>query len=353
MPLFAGRLLLADAAVDGYLEVEGGRVVKWGEGPAPARPDATGWIVPSPVNAHTHVADAFLRDRPDKPRTVPELVGPGGWKLRNLAQGAAVDIKVGIERYTQEMAGIGTTRFLDFREGGLAGVQFLRSIARDLPVEPFILGRPTTNTFDEAEAKALVAQADGIGLSALRDFKDASDVEAWAEVCHRARKPFALHVSEAKREDIDAVVALAPTFLVHATQASKADLQAVADADIPVVVCPRSNAYYGSKTPLDRMVDAGVTVAIGTDNGMLHDGNLLADLGLLRSWFPRMSIERLLRQATWNGRRLIGLPPSLPPKKGQALDVVVLPEDPLTVPRTRPSLAPAPAPPRTSREDDA
>ncbi|MFA5945028.1 MAG: amidohydrolase family protein [Candidatus Thermoplasmatota archaeon] len=353
MPLFAGRLLLADAAVAGYLEVEGGRVIDWGEGPAPARPDATGWIVPSPVNAHTHVADAFLRDLPDKPRSVPELVGPGGWKQRHLAQGAAADIKAGIEQYTQEMAAIGTTRFLDFREGGLGGVRFLRSIAADLTVEPFILGRPATNTFDDAEAKALVAEADGIGLSALRDFKDPGDAEAWAEVCHRLHKPFALHVSEAKREDIDAVVALAPTFLVHATQATKADLQAIADADIPVVVCPRSNAYYGHKTPLDRMVDAGVTVAIGTDNGMLHDGNLLAELGLLRAWFPRVPVEALIRMATWNSRKLVGLPSALPPKRGKALDVVVFPEDPFPAPRpTRPSLAPIPAPPATPLEGD-
>ncbi|MEA3166070.1 MAG: hypothetical protein QOJ26_939 [Thermoplasmata archaeon] len=352
MPLFAGKLLLADAAVEGYLESEGGRVVDWGEGKPPRRPDATGWIVPAPVNAHTHVADAFLRDRPGKPGTVAELVGPGGWKQQHLAAASADEVRVGVERYVGEMAALGTSRFIDFREGGLAGVRLLRSFAADLPAQPVILGRPAVNgTFDDAKAKALLAEADGIGLSALRDFKDPSDAEAWAHACHRARKPFALHVSEAKREDMEAVLALEPTFLVHATQATKADLEAVADADVPVVVCPRSNAHYGHKTPLDRMLAAGVTLAVGTDNGMLQDGNLLSELALLKAWFPQVHLEGLLRKATWNGRAIARLPPALPPKTGKPLDVVVLPLQPLPAPPpTRPAFAPVPAP-RTPVKD--
>jgi cytosine/adenosine deaminase-related metal-dependent hydrolase len=340
--LFAGRLLLADVVVDGYLEAEGGRVVDWGEGAPPRRPDATGWIVPAPVNAHTHVADACLRDVPGKPATVPELVGPGGWKQRHLAAAAPEAVRAGVERYTGEMAAVGVARFIDFREGGLAGVRLLRAFAADLPVDPVILGRPAANgTFDEAEAKAILAEADGIGLSALRDFARPADAESWAEACHRARKPFALHVSEAKREDVEAVLALEPTFLVHGTQATKADLEAVADADVPLVVCPRSNAHYGHKSPLDRMMAAGVTVAVGTDNGMLQDGDLLQELALLRSWFPHVRVETLLRQATWNARALAGLAPALPPKKGKALDIVVLPDQPLPSSRpTKPSLAP-------------
>ncbi|MHB1262631.1 MAG: amidohydrolase family protein [Thermoplasmatota archaeon] len=352
MPLFAGKLLLADAVVEGYLEAEGGRVVDWGEGAPPRRADATGWIVPAPVNAHTHVADACLRDVPGKPGTVAELVGPGGWKQRHLAQATPAAMRAGVERYAGEMAAVGVSRFLDFREGGLTGVRLLRSFAADLPVEPVLFGRPTSNTFDDDEAKALLAEVDGIGLSALRDFKDPAHAEAWAEACHRARKPFALHFSEAKREDVDAVLALEPTFLVHGTQATKADLESVADADVPIVVCPRSNAHYGHKTPLDRMLAAGVTLAVGTDNGMLHDGNLLAELGLLKAWFPQVPVETLLRKATWNGRALAGLGPALPPKRGRPLDVVVLPDSPLPMPRrTRPALAPATAPPTPDGEE--
>jgi cytosine/adenosine deaminase-related metal-dependent hydrolase len=320
---------LAEETIDGWLEADGAKVVAWGEGPPPSKPDAKGWIVPAPVNAHTHVADAALRDRPGKPHTVAELVGPGGWKQQNLARTSGEEVRAGVDQYVGEMAALGTSHFIDFREGGLAGVRLLREMAADLPVQPFILGRPLRNTFDDAEAKAIVAAADGIGLSALRDFEDAADVEAWAEACHRARKPFALHASEAKREDMDRILALAPSFLVHCTQATKADLESVADAGVPVVVCPRSNAHYDMKTPIDRMRAAGVTVAVGTDNGMLQDGNLLAELSLLQAWSAKTPLEELLRMATWNGRGLARLPAALPPKRGKALDVIVLPERPL------------------------
>lgn len=329
MPLFAGKLLLADATLDGWLDAEAGRVLDWGEGQPPRKPDASGWIVPAPVNAHTHVADTFLRDVPGKPIDVASLVGPGGFKQRHLAAAQAEQLATGIHRYTDEMAAVGTSRFIDFREGGLAGVRFLRSLAADLPVAPVILGRPMLRAFDDDEARALLAEADGIGLSARRDFADSAHVEAWAEACHRARKPFALHVSEAVREGIEDVLALEPAFLVHAAQCTDMDLRAIADAEVPVVVCPRSNAYHGFKVPLDRMRHAGVHVAIGTDNGMLQDGNLLAELALLHTWFPAVPIEELLRMATWTGRGLAGLPKALPPRKGQPLDVVVLPPSPL------------------------
>ena len=328
MPLFAGRLLLADAVVEGWLEADAGKVRDWGEGPAPRKPDAKGWIVPSPLNAHTHVADAFLRERPGKPASVAELVGPGGWKARHLSSAKPQELLDGVQRYVGEMAACGTTRFIDFREGGLGGVAFLKSAQQDLAVPPVILGRPASNTFTEEEAVGLLREADGIGLSARRDFAKRDDVERWAEACHKARKPFALHVSEAKAEDMDEVLALDPTFLVHCTQASKSDLQAVADAQVPVVVCPRSNAHYGMKTPLDRLRAAGVTVAVGTDNGMLQDGDLLAELAQLHDWFPKVPVEELLRLATWNGRALVGLPKMLPAKRGQPLDLVVLPAVP-------------------------
>ncbi|MEK6975077.1 MAG: amidohydrolase family protein [Candidatus Thermoplasmatota archaeon] len=327
MPLVAGKLLYDDDVREGWIEVADGKVVDLGDGKPPAKPDATGWVVPAPVNAHTHVADACLRSRPNKPTTVPELVGPGGWKQRELASAAHDQLRQGVIQYVDEMAAIGTARFLDFRETGLAGVTFLRSLSQDLAVQPFIMGRPTGFTFHDTEAIGLMREVDGIGLSALRDFPRREDAEAWAEAAHKAGKPLALHASEAKHEDIEDVLALEPEFLVHCTQATDDDFDAIGDEGATVVVCPRSNAHYGMKTPLDRMREAGVTVAVGTDNGMLNDGNLLAELGQLHDWFPAVPVEQLLRMATIHGRALVGLR-GLPSRKGAAVDLVVLPDQP-------------------------
>ncbi len=327
MPLVAGKLLYDEEVLDGWLEVTDGVVSDLGEGAPPRKPDAQGWVVPAPVNAHTHVADAALRHKPGKPTTVPELVGPGGWKQRELAAAAHDDLRQGVLRYAEEMAAVGTARFIDFRETGLAGVTFLRSLEPDLAVQPFILGRPTGFTYHDTEAVGLLREADGIGLSALRDFPRRADAEAWADATHRAGKPFALHASEARHEDVEDILALEPTFLVHCTKATPDDFDAIGDEGVTVVVCPRSNAHYGLKTPLDEMREAGVAVAVGTDNGMLNDGDLLAELALLHSWFPDVPVESLLRMATLNGRALLGLP-GLPRRKGAPADLVVLPDQP-------------------------
>lgn len=328
VPLVAGRLLYDDEVREGWIEAVDGKVVDLGEGKPPRKPDAQGWVVPAPVNAHTHVADACLRAKPGKPATVPELVGPGGWKQRELAAAGQDDLRQGVIRYVDEMAAIGTARFIDFRETGLAGVTFLRSLSDDLAVQPFIMGRPTGFNFQEAEALGLLREADGIGLSALRDFPRHQDAEAWAQAAHKASKPLALHASEAKHEDIEEVLALEPDFLVHCTQATDDDLDALGDEGVTVVVCPRSNAHYGLKTPLLRMREAGVTVAVGTDNGMLNDGNLLAELAQLHDWFPDVPLESLLRMVTIHARALVGLR-GLPSRKGAPVDLVVLPDQPL------------------------
>ncbi len=333
-PLVAGRLLLDDHDPEGWLELEGGRVVDWDEGEPPRRPDAKGWIVPSPVNAHTHVADAFLREARPAGATVAELVGPGGWKHQQLAAASPDAMADGILSYTDEMAAIGTSHFIDFREGGPAGASFLKNLAPELGATPVVLGRPATNTFDDDEARAVLAAADGVGLSGVRDFADPADLEAWAETCHRARKPFAIHVSEDRRDDIDLVLSLEPTFVVHMVQGTRSDFEQLAGEKVPVVVCPRSNRFFDLKPPIPVMIDEGVRVAVGTDNGMLADGNLLAELGQIHAWYPRLPMTQLLRMATANGRSLLGLPPALPPRKGSSPDLIVLPEQPLPAPPT-------------------
>jgi len=327
LPLFSGRILLRDAVVDGWLHAEAGRIVDWGEGAPEQKVHATGWIVPAPVNAHTHIADTFLRGVPGKPRTVAELVGPGGWKQRHLAAATAEHTRSGIQVCIEEMAAVGTAAFLDFREGGAAGARLLRDAAADLPVEARIYGRPLHNIFDAAEAAEVLAVSDGIGLSAMRDFENTRDVEAWSEAAHRARKPFALHASEGRRESMDAVLALAPSFVVHATQATPGDLRRLADDEVPVVVCPRSNAYYGLRTPVAAMAEAGLKVAVGTDNGMLQDGNVLAELAQLHAWAPTIPSEAFLRMATWHGRDVAGLS-TTSPRRGDVADWIVLPERP-------------------------
>lgn len=302
-------MLLHDEVVDVWISLEAGRIQSWGEG-LDAEADAEGWIVPRFVNAHTHVADAFLRDR-EKPTTVAALVGPGGWKHQQLANADLEAQEDGVFALTDQMGRTGTSHFVDFREGGVEGVQWLRSLGEDMRAQPVILGRA-----NETSSWAEVAEvADGVGISGMRDLST-KELEEAADT----KKLVGVHVSEDQRDDMDAALALEPKFVVHMCHGTAQDFQKLADAEIPIVICPRSNRFFGQPTPVRAMLDAGCTVAVGTDNGMLADGDLRQELAGL----PARE-ETLLRMASHSGRFLLGLDSPFPLRRGAELDALLLP----------------------------
>ncbi len=314
--------------------MEDGRIRRWGKGDhddAVAR----GWIVPGLVNAHSHIADAFLRSEPGKPRTVKELVGPNGWKHQFLATADPSKQRAAVEAHAADMAMTGTSAFIDFREGGLAGARWLKNL--ELDAEPIVHGRPKGPTFEEAEAAALLEIVDGVGLSGLRDLPR-KVLEGWAEACREAGKPFAFHASEDRRDGIDAIVSLEPSYVVHMSQGRPADFDELADARIPIVACPRSNAWFGMTSPVAQMLESGCTIALGTDNAMLQDGNLLSEAARIRQDAPDIPDADLMRMMSYHGRDLAGLPDPLL-ESGAPADWVVLPGIPTPV-RRKPGMEP-------------
>ncbi len=334
MPVFAGSIVRRRDVVQGWIDVEGGKVRRWGKGDhddAVAR----GWIVPGLVNAHTHVADAFLRPEPNKPRTVKELVGPNGWKHQFLATADPAKQTAAVIAHAQQMAATGTSAFIDFREGGLRGAQWLRSL--ELDTEAIIHGRPPKPEFVETEVPALLEAMDGIGLSGLRDMPR-KVLEDWGEACRAAHKPFAFHASEDRRDPIDQIISLDPSYVVHMTQGKANDFEELADAGTPIVACPRSNAWFGMTTPIEAMLEAGCTLALGTDNGMLQDGNLLSEAAQVRQVAPDVPEADLMRMMSYHGRDIAGLPDPLL-ENGALAYWVVLPGIPRPV-RQKPGMEP-------------
>ena len=63
-------------------------------------------------------------------------------------------------------------------------------------------------------------------------------------------------------------MSLEPAFVVHMVEATDADILACADAGIPIVICPRSNRFFGKTARAARMLELGAEVALGTDNAM-------------------------------------------------------------------------------------
>jgi cytosine/adenosine deaminase-related metal-dependent hydrolase len=75
-----------------------------------------------------------------------------------------------------------------------------------------------------------------------------------------------------------------------------------------VVYCPRTHAWFGhDRYPLEAMLAAGVTIALGTDSrASAPDLNLLAEMRHVARQFPALGPATILQFGTQNGARALG-----------------------------------------------
>ena len=275
MDVLAGTVLRDDGFARGSVVIEDGIVAGISRS-IPKDPLSKGVVIPAFLNAHTHVADAIVRQ---------ELVGsledivapPRGLKHRILAASKDEDLVDAMRATIDTMVLSGVSGFWDFREGGLSGLRLLLRAALGRPVMPLALGRPERIEYRREEIDAILRVADGIGISSVLDWPR-DEVEKLAKHVHRAGKIFATHCSERVREEIDGVLDLKPAFLVHMTEAADADLARCADAGVAIVVCPRSNVFFGRIPDIPRLLRHGLEVYLGTDNAMVNSPSILREM---------------------------------------------------------------------------
>ena len=259
--------------------------------------EVSGLICPAFINAHTHVGDSIAKDLPYMP-LVDLVAPPNGLKHKILGAASGEEIKEGIKTTLNDMRRTGTFNFIDFRENGAAGARLLRELAGD---RAMILGRLAGDDTIEDVLK----ESDGVGISSTRDVRE-DVLRTIVETAKNSRKTVGIHAGELNRSDIDTAIDIMPDFLVHMTQAVDLDIQRIADRDIPVVVCPRSNAITGvGLPPVKAMRDAGIELALGTDNVMLNSPDMFAEM----SWIAKAFLHDdtyTLKMATLNGARLMG-----------------------------------------------
>ena len=237
-----------------------------------------GVIVPLFRNCHTHLGDTLARDEVPEGLTLAELVGPSGWKHKWLADNdAGASIRAGM----REAIASGTGLVMDFREGGKAGLDAFEDM--EYPGTLFLLGRPKK---DEE------LPGDNAGISSLADV---GDVATELVLLSRKRNGLVgIHHSENEREEIEDIIDLRPDFLVHMCHATDDDLKAVKSAEISIVVCPRSNSYFGNLPPLTKMLELGIDIGFGTDNGMLCTASVLDEIRFIRQEFDSVDLQQIL-----------------------------------------------------------
>jgi cytosine/adenosine deaminase-related metal-dependent hydrolase len=227
------------------------------------------WISPAFFNAHTHLADTVAMDLPCS-GNLEELVSPPhGLKHRILSKTPPCQLIYAMKTSISEMISTGIAGFADFREGGVSGVRYLQDAARGLSCRPVILGRGGGEMI-----------SDGAGISSTRD------TGSWEETAARMKsegKLVAFHAGEKDSSDIDDALACDPDFLVHCTHATPHQLRTIADAGIPVVICPRSNFLLGvtrsaAHPPVQEMINQGVPLFLGTDNAMFVNPDIMQEI---------------------------------------------------------------------------
>ncbi|MEM2933346.1 MAG: amidohydrolase family protein [Methanocellales archaeon] len=290
--------------LEGYICVDrkNGIIKEIGEGKAPSK--IKGIIIPSFINAHTHLGDSIAKDIPFN--DLDELVKPPfGIKHQILKCTPTRKLCAAMRSSLKDMLYTGTSHFIDFREGGIKGVKALQRAMQDSILEGLILGRPES----EEEAEHLLNHCHGFGISGANDF-ELEYLEKLRYLAKRRGKYFAIHAGEKDRSDIDTALSLEPDILVHMTHALPRDLKKVADKGIPIVLCPRSNFATRvagfSKPNVRKMIDLGICLGLGTDNVLINSPCMFTEMEFLSKIFLDGEIE-VLRMATLNGAIILGM----------------------------------------------
>ncbi len=286
--------------------------------------DVDGAIVcPSFINGHVHIGDSIIKDE-GYGLSLSEMVKPpNGVKHVALSNASDDDLIEAMKDSMWKMVSSGTTHFIDYREGGIKGVELLRKASKDIPIKPIILGRDDSFYGDDPDLskvkiaiRKLLKVADGIAPSGFGEIT--MDVaEIISEECEKAGKISSIHVAESESNQVESLnkyglseieKGLKSNFsqLVHLTNPKNNDLDAVSKVNPNVVVCPRANATLNvGVAPLNEMIGLGLKPLLGTDNVMLNSPDMLRELEFslkIMSVYHKSYIDpvELLKMSTTN-----------------------------------------------------
>ncbi len=317
--------------IEGYICLNKGVITEIEE----ERTHSTNIIAPCFVNAHTHLGDSVFKDPPlgrvsgfRTQRDLDTLVKPpDGLKHKILRETPYKTLIECMRKSLLDMVETGTCAFADFREGGVVGVAALNKALEGIKLHSMVLGRPAESELPLqvllAEVRRILLHSTGLGMSGANDL-DPELLENIATSTRQHKKFFAIHAGEKNTSDIEKALSLEPDLLIHLTNATKRDLEYVADADIPVVVCPRSNLITGAgMAPVSEMLEAGIKVAAGTDNVMLNSVNMFSEMEFMSKVFS-IDDRQVFKICTLNGSFVMGPDSTGSIQKGNKANIMIL-----------------------------
>jgi 5-methylthioadenosine/S-adenosylhomocysteine deaminase len=318
--------------------------------------DASGGLVmPGMVNVHGHAAMTLLRSNADD-RPLGPWLREDVWPVE--AELTAEDVRAGVELGVLEHVRNGTTAFGDmyfFMEEYVDAVE--RAGLRALLGYGCITeGRDEAGAREELETTVEFARqhhgaADGRVRAAVMPHS-LTTVEEWAlaeaaDAADAHDLPLHVHANENEGE-VDPIVedhGVRPlqyaddlgllgedTFLAHCVHVDDAEVDLLAETGTGVAHCPASNMKLNSGiAPVQAMVDAGVTVGVGTDGPAsnndldpfdeVRDAAMVGKLGADDA--AAVDAETVVRMATADGADLLGFDAGRV-EAGRAADLAVV-----------------------------
>ncbi len=354
MPRYRAAWVLPIAAPpirDGWVDVDRGLITAVGAAAGSAREPGrrevdlgSRIVLPSLVNAHTHLELSVFRGQLQAASSMPR------WAGELLARTARVALdETAIRAAATEARRTGTGLVGDIgntpasvaplRDAGLAGVVFRELLGFDEHDPTGLVARTCAQmgqrgvenprlrlaahapySVSPALFAALRAAADrerlwplSVHVAESREELEflRSGTGAWREILE-ARGRWDPSWASGTASPIEYLAGLgwlgARTLLVHGVQLTDAELARIARAGATLVTCPRSNRHTGAgDPPIARFHAAGVRLAVGTDSlASVADLNLFSELHAMRRLAPAVPAAALLRSATQAGAAALG-----------------------------------------------
>jgi len=290
-----GQVLRPDHSIertDVLIDTDEGTIEALGEfdETADEQLDATGGLViPGLVNAHTHVAMTLFRGAADD-KPLDAWLQEDIWPVE--AELTGEDVRAGARLGIAEMIRSGTTAIADmyFFMPEVAAVVEEAGIRARLGHGCITVGKDDEAAHEDFEA----------GLAFAREYNNTADgrvktlftphslttvdeqfYEEYIPKAHEAGIPVHIHANETPQEveplvdeygkrpleyADDLGVLTDETFLAHGVHVDETERKLLAERGTSVVHCPASNMKLASgMAPIQKLHDAGVTVALGTD----------------------------------------------------------------------------------------
>ncbi len=287
-------------------------------------------LIPGLINSHTHIGDSIAKDVTLN-KSVDERIHPVfGVKPKVLKKTKPSQLASFMQNTCKSMIQKGITTFVDFREGGIDGVEILKKVLTKVPIRSIILGRieyyQNSNQIkknidlpseERAELSEILKKCDGISVSGANE-----NSNSVLRFYSRTQKLRAIHAAETKgsvnvskrmtrKSEVIRALQLKPHFLIHMTQASKSELFLASKKTRGIVICPRANASLAEGIPnLQMMLQTRCNIAIGTDNVMINSPDMFREMDYLwkvsmATSKKRIDPKQILKMATVNAGKLL------------------------------------------------